>query len=532
MRNATATSPGRYTNPVLRGTQPDPSVVRVGRDFYLATSSFDLMPGIQIRHSTNLVDWHLIGCAVERPAQYRRDGTPGPISLFAPTLRYHDGEFFLVCTNVAENQGHFVLRTTDPRLGWSDALWLDREAFDPSLFFDVDGLCYYTRRTMDRLPDGRLGPIVQAELDIETGALGTFRELTPRHGGFCSNDIEGPHLYRVGDWYYLFSAEGGSWFGHMQTIARSRSPWGPFESAPHNPVLTHRNRVGHPIQTLGHADLVDAVDGSWWSLSLGTRHVGRDGFALHHNLGRETFLAPVEWIDGWPVIGNGGTLELEMQLDRPLPGSRQPREGIKESGWRSIGTSSEALSLTASGSYEVSFGQALAQDLKEDPVGAALVAQTEDSQSFSVTVDAPPPGCAAGVGVYSDRLHHYVAQIVTTDEGDALVRFSRSVDDLHTVEERRISVQPRYSLSILAGENEYAFGLSIGDRSESVGSGSARLLSAEVAEWFIGTYFALVATGASETGIRAVFSDIKRVDLEDDRLTRGLGATSAFSGAA
>lgn len=180
-----------YDNPVVRGNAPDPSIVRVGNDYYLATSTMEFLPGIVIRHSINLVDWRIIGAAATRPFHYRRDGQPGEINLCAPTLRFHDGMFYLVSTNVAAGQGNFIVRATDPAGEWSDALWLDSEAFDPSLLFD-DGAYYYTRRTLSPLSDGRLGPIVQTELDIATGRLSPLRELTPDYSGFCSNDIEGP----------------------------------------------------------------------------------------------------------------------------------------------------------------------------------------------------------------------------------------------------------------------------------------------------------------------------------------------------
>ena len=277
--------PFTWQNPVLRGTVPDPTVIRVGGDYFLATSTFEYLPGIRLFHSTDIVNWTALGGAITRPAQYRRDGQPGEVKLFAATLRHHGGQFYLACTNVAEGQGNLVFSAPEIEGPWSDAIWLDEEAFDPSLLFDEDGTVYYTRRTLDlSSPSGNFGPVVQAEIDLQTGTLGPMRAITADPHGYCSNDIEGPHLYRIGDWYYLFSAEGGTWIGHMQTVARSRSPWGPFEPAPHNPVLSHRHRVMHPIQSLGHAELVDDPQGNWWALALGTRHAGR-----HHLTGARHF---------------------------------------------------------------------------------------------------------------------------------------------------------------------------------------------------------------------------------------------------
>jgi alpha-N-arabinofuranosidase len=494
-----------YRNPVVRGTEPDPSVVRVGQDFFLATSSFSNMPGILIRHSTNLLDWEIIGGAITRPAQYRRDGRPGPISLFAPTLRHHDGTFYLACTNVAGDQGHFIVRTEDPAGAWSDALWLDREAFDPSLFRDDDGTWLYTRRSMQPLPDGRLGPIVQAEIDIDSGRLGPFQELTPGHAGYVSNDIEGPHLYKIDGWYYLFSAEGGTWTGHMETCARSRSPWGPFEPAPRNPVLTHRNRVGHPIQSIGHADLVDDVNGNWWALFLGTRHAGNNGFVVHHNLGRETFLAPVEWEDGWPVIGEGGTVELEMFTDRTLPDGRAypgRRDTLWTRGWRSIGLTAGAAALPGTG-VELMPGDTL--DSTEGPVGALLIPQREDVEVFEADLETTG-GSHAGVAVYTDAAHHFSALVGPAHENSWHVEFARRVDDVATRDVVHVDGLPR-TLRILATEDRYVFEIDTDRETVFVGTGRARLLSAEAAEWFVGTSFALVSVGPGGT---ARFSAVRR----------------------
>jgi alpha-N-arabinofuranosidase len=490
-------------NPVVRGVAPDPSVCRVGGDYYLATSTFDLMPGIRIYHSTDLVSWRLLGGAVTRPAQYRRDGRLGDVMLFAPTLRHHDGRFYLACTNVADEQGNFVLSTDDPAGEWSDAAWVDTHAFDPSLLF-ADGTCYYTRRTLAPRADGRLGPIVQCEIDPATGkALGPMRELTPDYGGFSSNDIEGPHLYKIDDWYYLFSAEGGSWKAHMQTCARSRSPWGPFEPCPANPVLTHRNRVGHPIQTVGHADLVDAPDGSWWAVTLGTRHLAGGGFVYHHNLGRETFLAPVEWQDGWPVIGNGGSIELLMDSPRPLPSYqdstvRQPGT-VWAAGWCTVGLADEGVAGDpAAGEFTVPYGRPFDAQDRASGIGALLKPQQEDDATFTAVLDQAPAGPAeAGIAVHSTHLHHYSLLATTGADGGTEAVLRRRVDDMVT--EHRVALPDgdgAVRLRIEADVAHYTFSAARADGPWlPLGTASARLLSAETTEAFVGCHFALVATG-------------------------------------
>lgn len=506
-----------FENPVVRGTNPDPSVVRVGEDYYLATSSFGLLPGIVLRHSRNLVDWRIIGAAVTRPAQYRRDGRIGPVELFAPTLRHHRGCFYLVCTNIADDQGNFLLTATDPAGEWSDAVWLDREGFDPSLLF-ADGTCYYTRRSMSRAPDGSplLGPIVQAELDVSTGELGDLRPISPASGGFCSNDIEGPHVYAIGGWYYLFSAEGGSWTGHMQTCARSRSPWGPFEPAPHNPVLTHRHRVGHAIQTVGHADLVDAPDGTWWAVCLGTRHEANHGFVPHHNLGRETFLAPVRWTEeGWPVVGQDGTIERTMigprfggAADDVGPAARS----LLDAGWRTIGL--PAVDLDDEGpAIALPFGAAAdpAADLSGG-IGALLQPQTEDDQVFVATLESVDDGGAAGVGVLSDSAHRFEALVRRGGDGSLVGEFRRTVDDVVTREDVDLPADLPLIFAVTATPVEYRFSVApLGGSGTVIGSGRARLLSAQAAEWFVGAHFALLALAVADPARdgRAVFGGVE-----------------------
>lgn len=494
----------RYRNPVVRGTAPDPSVVRVGGDYFLVTSSFELFPGLVIRHSTDLVTWTVIGAAVQRSAQVRRDGRPGAVSLFAPTIRYSDGRFVIACTNVAPGQGNFLLTADDPTGSWSDAIWVDEDGFDPSLLYD-DGRWLYTRRSLDPLPDGRLGPVVQAEIDIDSGALGPLVPLTPDHQGWCSNDIEGPHLYRIGDWYYLFAAEGGTWKGHMQTVARSREPFGPFEPCPDNPVLTHRHRVGHPVQSVGHAELIDTPEGDWWALCLGTRHQGSGPLTVHHNLGRETFLLPVEWRDGWPVLGAEGRVDLDMAVDREPPPASRSTPGARDHAaeWRTIGDGGRPLPADAT-SVTIPVGLRWDEPLTAShtagvPIGARLRAQLEDEHRLLVELDLSAivaTGAAVGGGFWSDAEHWCVVTIRGVG-ADVEITAERCVDDVRTRETRMMplpSVSAQVQLELDARPERYGVALfdSAGHELARVGC-RARLFSAEATEWFTGVHLMLVA---------------------------------------
>ncbi len=301
-----------FHNPIIPGCFPDPSICRVGDDYYTVHSSFEYFPGVPIFHSKDLVHWRQIGYCLTRNSQLNLDKVRASGGIYAPTIRYHNGTFYMITTCV-DCGGNFYVTAKDPAGPWSEPVWLDRSGIDPSLFFDDDGTVYYTRQEA-----GRHGYTAQRTLNLKTGKLeGPLKKVWDGTGGIWP---EGPHLYKINRKYYLMISEGGSSYDHMVTIARSDSPWGPFESNPNNPILTHRNRPDHPIQALGHADIVETPDG-WWLVCLGTRPQG----GRFHHIGRETFLAPVTWTkDGWPVVNGNGTLELT------LPAPELPRHPFKE----------------------------------------------------------------------------------------------------------------------------------------------------------------------------------------------------------
>ncbi|MGI5242035.1 glycoside hydrolase family 43 protein [Dactylosporangium sp. CA-139066] len=275
-------------NPVLGGFHPDPTVCRVGEDYYLACSSFEYFPGVPLFHSRDLVHWTQIGNALDRPGQLHLPaGTASSGGVYAPTLRHHDGRFWLVTTNVSGG-GNLLFTATDPAGPWSDPVALPGVAgIDPDLAWDDDGTCWCT-----------VAGVSQVRIDPHTGR--TLEE--PRRiwsGTPGAKAPEAPHLYRIGAYWYLMLAEGGTERGHAVSIARGRHPGGPFEPCPANPILTHRG-TDHPIQNTGHADLVQKPDGTWWMLLLGVRPGG--GSPGWHVLGRETFLTRVRWVDDWPVV--------------------------------------------------------------------------------------------------------------------------------------------------------------------------------------------------------------------------------------
>jgi beta-xylosidase len=294
-----------FRNPVIPGFHPDPSVCRVGDEYFLVTSTFTYFPGVPIFRSTNLADWEQIGNVLDRRTQLDLRGTTGNTSLgvFAPTLRHHDGRFWMITTVCTSDVGlrNFFVTAKDPTGPWSDPIVVDVVGIDPDLAWDADGNCWMHTA---------LGAISRARIDDRTGAV--LDALVVTWSGTGMQYPEAPHLLRRGEHWYLMIAEGGTERGHAVSIARAPSPTGPWESCPHNPIISHRS-TDRPIQNTGHADLVEAPDGSWWMVLLGNRPRGMT--PRFHVLGRETFLVPVAWVDDWPVVG-----ELLLDIDVRPPG--------------------------------------------------------------------------------------------------------------------------------------------------------------------------------------------------------------------
>ncbi len=309
-----------FKNPILPGFYPDPTICRAGQDFYLATSSFEYFPGVPLFHSRDLVHWRQLGHVLTRRSQLQLDSVASSGGIYAPTLRYHQGTFYLITSHIGGG-GNFIVTATDPAGPWSDPMWLGDCGIDPSLLFDGDDV-YYTRNGPG--PDRDHPLLYQARLDLQTGRL--TEEPRPIWAGTGGIWPEGSHLYKRGGFYYLMHAEGGTSYGHREVVARSRSAWGPFQPALRNPILGHERRRGHAIQATGHADLVTLPDGSLWAVMLGVRPQG----GRYHHLGRETFLAPARWDEeGWPVIGQEGHIE-ELMSAPPLPHFDVPQPQVRE----------------------------------------------------------------------------------------------------------------------------------------------------------------------------------------------------------
>lgn len=317
-----------FSNPILPGFYPDPSICRVGDDYYLVTSSFEFFPGVPIFHSTDLVHWDQIGNVLDRPSQLDLDGCRDSGGIYAPTIRYYDGVFYMITTlaNESDERGNlvnFICTAIDPAGPWSDPhVIADAPGIDPSLFFNADGRawCHGNRHPENKKWEHHRQIWLQ-ELDLQNFQLkGEIKVMIDAedsveiHGQDFCNAFEAPHIYEKDGWYYLLVAGGGTGWGHSSYIFRSRELDGNYEPCPANPIMTHRDLPSEvsEIHCPGHGDFVQTQNGEWWIVFLATRP-----YAGYHNyLGRETMMAPVDWSGDWPVI-SPKTGQIEMNY--PVP---------------------------------------------------------------------------------------------------------------------------------------------------------------------------------------------------------------------
>ncbi|WP_243846613.1 glycoside hydrolase family 43 protein [Sphingomonas japonica] len=324
--------PGEFRNPILSGYYPDPSVTRVGDDYYLVLSSFTHFPGLPIFQSKDLVSWRQIGNAIDRPGQLDFSGLAVSRGVFAPDISFHDGTFYIINTCV-DCRGNFVITARDPAGPWSDPVWLSFEGIDPSIYWEGDRAFIVNNRAPDEPPlyDGHRAIWIQ-EYDWRAGKMvGESTQLV--NGGVDRSTkpvwIEGPHIYKKDGWYYMTAAEGGTSVNHSQVVLRSKELRGPYVPFAGNPILTQRDldpARADPVTSAGHAKLVQTQKGDWWATFLATRPYGDDLY----NIGRETFLLPVTWREGWPIILDKGK-PIPFVLPRPnLPA--QPAPALPTSG--------------------------------------------------------------------------------------------------------------------------------------------------------------------------------------------------------
>ena len=444
-------------NPVLPGFHPDPSICRVGDDFFVVTSTFEYFPGLPVHRSRDLVEWELVGHAVHREEQLDLSSVPASGGLFAPTIRHHDGRFLVACTLVGGDgrQGSFVVTATDPAGPWSDPAWIeDAPGIDPSLFFDDEGRAWWCgTRLADPGDWAEQTEVWVREIDLTTMAL-VGEEHVVWHGAVEGAVwAEGPHLYRLdgnGDGaVLLLASEGGTERHHAVSAARGPGPTGPFTGSKANPLLTHRHLGGEVgVANVGHADLVDDGRGGWWATVLATRrlpvgdarHEGKEARADALQ-GRETWLVPVAFEDEWPVFAPGdGRLRDEVDVPWADAPPRVARHLVDDFDGPALHP--ELLTVrTAAGARRARLGErpghlrlhAVSGSLAELAPHAFAGFRLEQPSARLETVveipDAAPPGLLAGLALRHSEHRHLtlgvragatgrVAELVLHVDGD------------------------------------------------------------------------------------------------------------------
>lgn len=497
----------RYHNPIIPGFHPDPSICRKGEDYYLVTSTFEFFPGVPVFHSRDLVHWKQIGYCLTRMSQLPLDKAYPSGGIYAPTIRYHDGTFYMVTTNVSHG-GNFYVTATDPAGEWSEPIWVSQGGIDPSLFFDDDGKVYFTSNQM---VDGKQG-ISQAEIDIKTGRLLTeTRHIWAGTGGRYP---EAPHLYKINGMYYLMIAEGGTEYGHMVTIARSSSPWGPFEPCPRNPILTHRDKEAGGIHGTGHADLIQAHDGSWWLVFLAFRNSG----PYFHHLGRETFLAPVTWDkDGWPVVNGNGTVDEAMEADLLPQHPFEPAKIRDDFDEQALGLEWNFLrnpypdtwSLSDRQGWLALKGTEISLDDIDSPAFIGRRQQHFDCRAATL-IDFKPvrEGEEAGLTVFLNNEHHYEIAVAML-EGERQIIVRRTIGDLSAIMAREKVEDKPVILQIRADIKNYYLGWGYDETSiKELAKGRTQFLAKEVTVMcFTGVYIGLYATGRGSRCTNTAYFD-------------------------
>ncbi len=318
----------KVTNPILRGFNPDPSALRVGDDYYIATSTFQWWPGVQIHHSKDLVNWHTVAYPLDRVSQLDMNGINDSGGIWAPCLKYHDGLYYLIFTNVMNFSGlfkdvhNYMVTAPDIKGPWSEPIYLNSYGFDPSIFFDDDGRAYILNMLWDYRSKakvrGKFAGILLQEFSLSEKKL--VGEPVNIFRGTDLGVTEGPNMMKKDGYYYLFCAEGGTGASHAETVARSKNILGPYEVHPQNPIITSAGRPDLKLKRCGHADVFDTPDGDWYMVHLcGRPLTGKDG-APCSVLGRETSLQKIEWgEDGWPRLAGGGNSPFEMVEVPDLP---------------------------------------------------------------------------------------------------------------------------------------------------------------------------------------------------------------------
>jgi xylan 1,4-beta-xylosidase len=507
---------GQFLNPIIAGFYPDPSICRKEDTYYLVNSSFGFFPGVPIFTSKDLVNWTQIGHVLDRPSQLNMVSQGISSGIFAPAIEYnpYNETFYMITTDVG-GMGNFYVKTKDPLKGWSDPILLPEvKNIDPSFFFDEDGKAYILHNDEpENGPDWSQQRTIRIhEFDVENDrTVGVSKEII--RGGVYPEDkpiwIEGPHLYKVYGYYYLMCAEGGTATDHSEVIFRSKSPWGPYEAAPYNPILTQRdlpNNREDMVACTGHADMIQTVEGEWWAVFLGTRPYDGD---YMFNTGRETFMLPVEWENGFPIILRKGepvptiVNKKGLQPDKNyLTGNFVYEQSFNDPkldySWAFIRTPQEQF-------YSIENGQLIINPLPvsiEETKSPSAVLRRQQHTNFTVETQleykAGSENDFAGMTLFQNEQHQFLFGKTMVDGKQTLQLYSikRGKELLASIDLDGKEATNAIILKVEGKADKYDFLYSF-DGSEwitLVENADASNLSTQVAGGFVGTFIGLYAT--------------------------------------
>ncbi len=515
-------------NPIMPGFYPDPSICAVGDDYYLINSTFAYFPGLSLMHSKDLVHWEQIGNVMDRNSQLPLMQAGHSQGLFAPTIRYHEGMFYVICTNVSHG-GNYIVTATNPEGPWSEPYYLEgADGIDPSLFFDDDGRCYYigTHPNPDGVKYNGDWYIYIQEVDIKN------MKLIGEHKNVWNGAMkgvhwpEGPHIYKKDDYYYIMHAEGGTGPEHAVTICRSKDIWGPYENNFCNPILTHRHLgFDYPIKYVGHADLIETPAGEWFMTMLAVRPI--EGFTT---MGRETFLAKVTWENGWPVVNPGvgiltDTVEINLPEWKPEedPDSYTSRTGGKTcvpgsnrtyefADMKVLGDEFLMLRNPKDDMYSLVEGEGL--KLKFDTItlkeleSPSFIAIRQQHHKFTVAAEVSTKeltaGKLAGLVLLQNNEYHLKAEV---SEGKASVILCENNEDV-VLGSANVAVD-KVTLKLYVNDLNAAVSVVEGDKETLLAEEiDVRKLSTEVAGGFVGCCIGMYAIAEQATEEAAVFTKL------------------------
>ena len=492
----------KYQNPILRGMYPDPSVCRYQDKYYMVCSSFQYFPGVPLFESDDMVNWKQIGHCLTRPSQVELNGVRSSGGIFAPTIRCHNGRFYMVTTNDSFALNFYVY--TDDIYGeWSEPIPVDQDGIDPTLFFE-DGRSYFISNGNDE--NGK-GCIQMCEIDIETGKKKTESKILWQGTG--GRFLESPHLYRFGEYYYLVEAEGGTEYGHMANYARSKSIWGPYEAYPNNPVLTNRNLGGYQIKAAGHGDILEDANGNWWFVHLAFRQIHQ--WQTYHHLGRETCLVPVHWQDdGWFTMGDDQT--CRMEYDMPDSVTFAPQNFSYRKTFETLSPKNDWIFMRTPDMKNYRFlddhielcGTEVTLNDVASPTFTG-VRQTEFDIDLTCTLE--PNGQECGITFYMDELHHY--EIVTKPAKDNQTAvFVRQTIGCVSQESEAQLVDGKAAIHVAGEAQQYHFYAVTEDGKKHLADAYTRYLSSEVAGGFTGVIIGLYAVNPDGSNTWSAFTDL------------------------